>query len=221
MQAGGNITVTKDDGSQAAALNRKSTNGTLPALDALRFYTEFANPAKSTYSWNKAQESARKAFTSGDLAMYAGYASELPIILKQNPNLNFDVARLPQLSGGATQRISTIAKVYALAIPRVAKNPQGAGMVLTALTSKSASTVLSDNIGLPSPRRDLLAVEPEDPLETIFRNSAIMAQSWRDPNPEDTYKIIAKMVESVVSGAQKMSQAIERANRELQVLLKK
>jgi len=219
MQAGGSVTGRGADGRQAASLDKRSPKGSSPAQDALRFYTSFADPTKNTYSWSRAQPQARDAFIAGDLAMYIGYASELTLILAQNPNLNFDVAQLPQLPGGAQSRKSTIARVFALAIPGFARNPQGARTMVGALTTKEASKLLEKSLGLPSPRRDLLATEPTDPLKTTFRNSAIMAQSWRDPNPQATYQIIRKMVESVLTGNQRMSQAIERAQRELRVLL--
>jgi len=219
MQAGGSVVTEDDTGKQISALTKKSSKGTSPAQDALRFYTSFADPAKNTYTWSKAQPQARDAFIAGDLAMYVGYASELTLILAQNPNLNFDVAQLPQLPGAAQARKSTIARVFALAIPKVARNPQGAGQLLNALTAKDASILLEKNLGLPSPRRDLLAIEPTDPLKTTFRNSAIMAQSWRDPDPQATYNIIRKMVESVLMGNERMSQAVNRAQREMHVLL--
>ncbi len=219
MQAGGDVTKLNKDNKQIATLSAKNTDGASPTLNALRFFTEFSNPAKSTYTWSRAQSEARDAFVSGDLAMYLGFASELPLILKQNPNLNFDVSILPQLSGGVGQRLSTIARVYAVTIPKVSKHPQDAGVFITSLISKDASILLEKNIGLPSPRRQLLAKEPTDPLKTTFRNSAIMAKSWRDPDPRKTYDILSKMVETVTTGKKRMSSAIERANRELQVLL--
>jgi len=219
MQAGGSVIKQNLMGAQIAALTNRNTQGTLPAQDALRFFTAFSNPAKSTYTWSKAQPLDRDAFVQGRLAMYVGYASELPLILAQNPNLNFDVAMLPHLPNGNGENLTTYAKVYALSIPLVAQNVYGAEKMLDILTSEQASRILSNSIGLPSPHNRLLATEPKDALKTTFRNSAIMARSWLDPNPEATHNIISKMIEEVSSGQKKMSQAIERANRELQVLL--
>ncbi len=218
-QAGGSILRTNNDGLQVATLTSKNSSGTTPAQDALRFFTEFSNPVKSTYTWSKAQPLDRDAFTRGELAMYIGYASELPLILDQNPNLNFDVARLPYLTNGNGENFTTFARVYALAIPVVSSNPHGASYMLDTLTTEVASDIFSNNIGLPSPHKSLLADEPTDSLKTTFRNSALVARSWLDPNPSQTSAIINKMIESVVSGRQRMSQAIERAQQELQVLL--
>ena len=45
---------------------------TLPGLDAVRFYTDFANPTKEVYTWNENQESSFEAFTNGTTAMMFG-----------------------------------------------------------------------------------------------------------------------------------------------------
>jgi len=218
-QAGGSVVRQAADGSQYSALTERNSRGTLPAQDALRFFTEFSNPAKSTYTWNKARPLDRDAFIQGELAMYIGYASELPLILEQNPNLNFDVAMLPHIAGGTGENLTTFARVYAIAMPKVASNTIGANKILTMFSSESLSKILSKHLGLPSPHNRLLAIEPTDALETTFRNSAIMARSWLDPNPDATYNIISKMINSVSSGEKKMSQAIDRANKELKVLV--
>ena len=153
--------------------------------------------------------------------MYIGYASEFNLIEQQNPNLNFDVAPLPHLSNGQGENLTTFARVYALAIPTVSKNPQDALVIQQILTTEYASSILSDYIGLPSPYNSLLATVPKNATKTTFRNSAIMARSWLDPNPAATYAIIAKMINSVVSGEKRMSEAISRAQKELEVLLSK
>src|SRR3989344_3923552 len=70
-----------------------------PALEALDFYTEFANPAEADYTWNGSFSSARQAFTQGQLVMYIGFASEEPLIRNMNPNLNYVVTALPQARG--------------------------------------------------------------------------------------------------------------------------
>ena len=48
--------------------------GTLPGLDAVRFYTDFANPTKEVYTWNEDQPDSFEAFTNGTTAMFFGYA---------------------------------------------------------------------------------------------------------------------------------------------------
>src|SRR3989344_1564334 len=50
-----------------------------PAVSALDFYTQFSNPTKTYYSWNRSLIDAQTHFASGDSAYYLGFASEFRI----------------------------------------------------------------------------------------------------------------------------------------------
>jgi len=51
-----------------------------PGEEALKFYTDFANPAKEVYSWNSRMPNSLDAFVEGKLAFFFGYSYHLPII---------------------------------------------------------------------------------------------------------------------------------------------
>ncbi len=68
-----------------------------PGLDALRFYTDFANPAKEVYSWNENLDNALDMFVRNKLAMMIGYKYLLPEIKARAPRLHFDVVPIPQI----------------------------------------------------------------------------------------------------------------------------
>ena len=130
MQSGNPI-VFQDSGEVKVSLRDIYNNDATPAESALRFYTEFSNPVKETYSWNKAMPNSKMAFLSGDLAMYFGFASELEDLRSKNPNLNFDVAYLPQTEN--LKNNVTFGKIQALAISRGCQNIVGAFTVITNL----------------------------------------------------------------------------------------
>ena len=69
----------------------QNKDGVRVGESVLRFYTQFADPAKETYSWNKTFQNDKNAFISGKLAFYFGYASEYKDIQQKNPNLRFDI----------------------------------------------------------------------------------------------------------------------------------
>ena len=75
LQAGGTLTRYDDTGRLLSSILTKSPDGTNAAETALRFYTEFADPSKADYSWNRSLPDARAAFAAGNLALYIGYAS--------------------------------------------------------------------------------------------------------------------------------------------------
>lgn len=189
-----------------------------PAVSAVRFYTEFSNPIKNVYSWNRSLENSRDAFIAGDLAVYFGFASEVHEITKQNPNLNYEVSEVPQVTGGA--RRLNYANVTGLAIPNAARNKAGALFLANVLSGYEAQTKFSEWTSLPPVRRDLLALPQETVYWSTVYNAALISKVWHDPAPDSTYEIFKRMVESVSTGATDVNSAVHQASQELDNLLK-
>lgn len=214
----GNPIVFQDENEMKVSLRDIYSNDSTPAESALRFYTEFSNPIKETYSWNKAMANSKMAFLSGDLAIYFGFASELEDLKMKNPNLNFDVAYLPQTEN--LKNNVTFGKMQALAISRNCKNIVGAFAVVTNLVKDKTLIYLNEMTGLPPVTRALLAQGTDDPNQEIFYESALSAKAFLDPEEKETDLIFQDMVESVVSGQRKISDAISWASGELGELIK-
>ena len=70
-----------------------------PGVDAIRFYTDFANPTKDVYSWNKTLPNSLDMFVQGNLAIMFGYSYDAPIIKARAPKLNFGIKEFPQIEG--------------------------------------------------------------------------------------------------------------------------
>lgn len=217
VQSGNPIVVGSENGLQSV-LDNKFNFTMVPAESAVRFYTEFSNPVKSVYSWNKALPNSKQLFSAGDLAVYFGFASEFSGIVRANPNLNFDIAILPQLRDANTR--VTYGRINAFAIPRSSKNPNKAFIIANTLTSANASAFYSSISGLPPARRDLLAVEQTEAVSSVFYDSAIISKAWLDPDNTQTKIIFKNMIESVTSGRADLSEAVSTASAELNLLLK-
>jgi ABC-type glycerol-3-phosphate transport system substrate-binding protein len=218
LQTGNPIIGRTANGQFVSALTERFDFLEPPALAALRFYTEFSNPVKSVYSWNRALPNARTSFASGDLAIYFGFASEYALLRSTNPNLNFDVAAFPR-SRDADRPI-TFGNVMGFAIPRGATDANAAFEVAQALTENPQIAHFSELTGLPPVRRDLLAEVPSDSIGPVFYGSALAARSWIDPNPEATNGIYQRMIESTTSGRARLNEAIDTAHAELNNLLR-
>lgn len=188
-----------------------------PVQAAINFFTQFANPAKDIYSWNRSLPRSQDRFVAGDLAMYFGFASEADDIREKNPNLNFDVAPIPQSRNGELRK--TFGKMTGLAISRNAKNTLGAFETINILTSREVIEVLNEVTGLPPVRRDLLQPDPSDPYETVFFTSALWADGILDINKSESEKILQSMIESVSTGRLGVSEAVSRAENEIIQLL--
>lgn len=213
---GNPIITPNDQGRLVATLTETGGAATPPAESALRFYTEFADPVKSVYSWNRSQKNSQQAFLSGTLAVYFGRASEVFRIREANPNLNFDIAPYPTVRGGF---VAIPAELHALSIPRGARNPQGALQVAVVLAGAQTQTSLVEISGLPSVRRDVLSVSPENPYEAVFQSSALNAFAFRDPDPTATDAIFGSMIENISSGRLSISEALRSGQSELNALL--
>lgn len=216
MQAGGSITARDQAGNLVTALSPRTGETTQSTVSALRFYTKYADPSMPDYTWNRSLQDARKAFAAGDLALYVGYASEEPILMRMNPNLNFAVAAVPQIRGAS--RYVVAGRVYALAIPRTSKNSQGAMTVAFDIGASDFAKALSKAIGIPSARRDVLS-QPADGNDNLYNKQAIIVRSWIDPDPVKTSSIFQDMIENTVSGATLVTEAVTRADQEMAHLL--
>ena len=229
LQAGSPITAKDSTGRLRPALVARAGDRLQAAESALRFYTEFADSSKVSYSWSRALPESRAAFAAGDLALYIGYASEKPIIARMNPNLNFAVGFMPQVrstgSEAGSQRAVDVARVYALATTRSTKNVQGAFTVASTLAGTDISLAFSTVYGIPSARRDVLtppggSLEGEELFrfgseQDLFNKQAIISRAWSDPDPDRTNEVFRAMIENVTTGALRLSEAVQRANQEM------
>lgn len=218
MQAGDFVTNRNASGLLEATLGGKPGNASVPpASEALRFYTDFANPSKVTYSWNRSLPNSYAAFISGETAAYFGLASEYRSIAERNPNLRFGVALLPQLQGASAK--ITSGNITGLAVARGAKNPAGALAAAQKLTSAAAAAAAAQQLELPPARRDVGTDTSGSAAASVFVQSALMARSWADPNKAATDELFKVMIESVTSGRSSPEQAVFEAAAALRQLL--
>jgi len=214
VPSGAGFAVTLEAGDDQAL---ESDPSEASSLSVVRFFTEFADPLKPQYSWNRSLPESREVFSRGDLAVYFGFASELELLRAKNPNLNFDVAFFPQLDNALTKAV--FGRVYAAAAVKHTRSPSQTFKVLGLLASRENVLTLSQMTRLPPARRDLLAVRPADDYQYVFYDAALVSKGWYDPNPEGTKAVFRKMVESVTSGRLRISDALRRAAGEITKLL--
>lgn len=216
MQAGGAITQGTP-GNYTVTLQDSFNLPEAPALSTLRFYTEFANPARTLYSWNRSLPLSEQAFLAGDVALYPGFASELYTLRQKNPNLNYDIAMLPQVRD-ATEEI-TFGRMYALAAMRQSPNVGAIFNAIGLLTTPGVLSIWENETGLPPVRRDMLAREPSDAFRSVFYDSALIAEGFLDPDPRETANIFQTMVEDVTSGRSNMNTAVREADERMSRLI--
>ncbi len=211
----GNPILSEKSGVYSSTLDKSVSNFNLPSI--LKFYTDFADPNSSVYSWNKSFPNSDDTFSREDLAFYFGYASELQSLVNKNPNQNFFVADFPQIKNSTFK--ATGARVTGIAISSFSKNFNTAFTAASLMATSNFASKYALATGVAPARRDLLAVKPQDAYSPTFYNSALYAKSWLDPSSKDTDNIFRGMVDSVLSGNLSTVESIRDASSKLQLLL--
>ncbi len=216
MLQSGSAMVREDRNRYEVKLNRSLVDEqATPLATSLQFYTSFSNSNSPLYSWNRSLPNDQSAFIAGDLAMYFGFGSEVKNIAAKNPNLNFDVALVPQGSNATVRR--TYGDLIGFAIPRASTNKAGALAVSQILTDSQTGGVLSTSLGLTPARRDSLSRGDLNQYEQITFESAIISRTWLDPNSATSDDIFSIMVEDVVSNRTNVNDAANDADSRLRL----
>jgi len=200
------------------ALNDNLSNGVSPVEQIVNFFLEFSNPSNESYSWNRSLPNSFDMFTGGKLAFYIGYGSELFKIESINPNLSFDVAMIPQTKG--TNLTRTYGEMHTMVINKNSKNLAGVFGLTALINDPVFLKNLAVNTSLPTMNRTLLNEKPTDPYLSTFFNSAIVARSWLDPDRDQTNSILKEMIENSLSNKLSVSDAIDKANSQLEIIVR-
>lgn len=212
LQSGTPI-INEKDGIYSSALGGYFGSTIMPGEAALTFFTQFTNPSSDYYTWNRSLPSSLNMFLGGQLAIYFAPASEINSIQIKNPNLNFDVASIPQARD--TKKKTVFGRMYSASISKQSKDITSSFALINALIEPNAIKAIETSTNLPPVRRDLLSVSPSLAYKTVFYESALISQTWLDPNRSASSNIFSNMVESITSGKSRVNEAVTRADAEL------
>ncbi|MCU0678401.1 MAG: extracellular solute-binding protein [Candidatus Pacebacteria bacterium] len=197
IQGGSSLVVDAGEGKYSVLLNQSADRGRTPLEAAVTFYTNFASPSNPLYSWNRARPLDRDAFLSEDLILYFGKGSEARGIAAQNPNLNFDIAEVPQGATASVRR--TYGTFYGLSLLRSANNKQGAFLAMQLVGGVDFAREFSGYLDMAPAHRASLASGSSDTYGRIIYSSTIVARGWLAPAPARVDTIFTQMVEDVLA----------------------
>lgn len=176
-----------------------------PLTSSLRFYSEFANPAKSTYTWSQLLPDAQEQFLAEKLAMYIGYSDEDTIMRAKNPRLDFGVKFLPQTKGNVIP--VTGMKLYGIATLNRSSNLTTALTVQALLSGSQYGPVIASIAGGFSPLK--YVIEQSTNLNPEYRKSLLLARGWYDISESTSERFVQNMISDVLSGRRNISEAAE------------
>ena len=217
MQAGNPIVSESTGGRYVSSLDQTTPGYPLGAV--LQFYTDFANPIKDVYSWNRSLPVSRDYFSAENLAFYFGYASEFRSLVNKNPNQNFLVAPVPQIRGANFKLTS--GHVMGIAISSQSKNFNTALTAASLMATSNFAARFAPALGMVPVRRDLIQTIPTDSYSPVFYSSALYAKAWLDPSSIDTDNIFRGMTEKVLSNTMSFEDSVRDASAKMGLLLLK
>ena len=166
----------------------------VPLTTATRFFTEFSDPTKSTYSWNQYSGNADDKFVAEKLAMYIGYSGELNTLRARNPRAEFEMTFLPQTRNYNT--FTTGARMYAIATLRTSKNVTASLNVEAQFAGGGISPALSAIVGgVPA----LRAYATTPGLSDVISRSMLVARGWYDSFFRDSTTYTASMLSDIIN----------------------
>ncbi len=192
----------------------------VPGVEALRFYTDFANPGKEVYSWNKTLNNSLDMFIDGKLAMIFGYSYHVPIIKARAPKLNFRISKLPQIDGNAKQ--INYANYWTEVVSKKSIASDVAWDFIQFAASPDIVRSYLATVKKPTALKALIAEQLEDPEIGVFAEQVLTAQSWYKGNDAIlTEKIMGEMVEKAIAGQGSLEAIIGNAASKVQQTINK
>ncbi len=182
-----------------------------PGMEAVRFFSDFANPAKEVYSWNSELDNSLKRFIDGKLGIFFGYSYHLPIIQGQAPKLNMGVAKFPQIEGNPGE--ANVANYWVETVSNKSKYQNEAWDFVQFMTTKPEQVKLYlDKTKHPTALRSLINEQLENPDLKVFASQLLIAKSWyRGRDFISAEKAINEMVDAVVANPERLEDIVNVA----------
>jgi len=200
----------------------------IPSERAIIFYTEFSDIKKEKYVWNCEQKEAIKSFANGKTAMFIGYNYQIKNLLALNPDLNYDVSKIPQLEN------STIINFSNVWTPVISKNnnclvkpaelsdeidcSKIAWSFLSFAAEKENSEIYLNSTGKTAARKDLISEQIDlDNKISVFASQAETAISYNKFD-DKIDGILVEMIDEICLERERMNEIVEEAVEKIESL---
>lgn len=195
---------------------KSATEGTFPTLNALQFYTDFANPTKKVYTWNETYKSSFDAFANGKTAMFLGYSYHIPLLRTASPKLNFGISTIPQISQSEDIQKVNFANYWVESVASSTEHPDWAWDFLLFETNAQHVGSYLNKAKRPAAQRSLIETQLEDEDLGPFAEQTLTARSWYNGKDVGTAETAIKdMINAILTGASDPEDAIDIAARKV------
>jgi ABC-type glycerol-3-phosphate transport system substrate-binding protein len=200
---------------------------TAPGLDALLYYTAFANPTKLVFTWNNEQPDSLEAFLQGRTAYFFGYSYHLPIIKARAPRINLSVTGIPHIAAALDPSTGTVvgsdiiegtqaiainyANLWLEVVSERTKYPNETWALVHFMATKTpvVKQVLTA-ASKPTALRNLVAEQLQDPQLKVFAAQLLTSRTWyRGRNPEAAEQAFHELIDTVITGQIDVGRALQ------------
>ncbi len=147
--------------------------------------------------------------------MYGYYYTKADV-LQKSPNLNFDVAPVPQPN--LDQNSVNFANYWGLAVSKQSKASDYSWALIKSMVSKDSLNSYYQRHKLPASRKDLIAGQINDAEVGDFANANLTAKSFYKADQPKVDSIITSMIDGVVLHGQSVSEALSTAAQQVSAL---
>ncbi|MBI4713664.1 extracellular solute-binding protein [Candidatus Uhrbacteria bacterium] len=187
------------------------SGGSILAEDAVRFYTDFANPLKQVYTWNSKQPNSFDAFVNGKAAFFFGYSYHAPLIKAASPKLNFSISSVPQIEGGKTVNF---ANYWVETISKTTDFSDWAWNFIQFATKKDQVTSYIEKAKRPTALRALINTQIESETLSTFAAQTLTAKSWyKGSDAQATEQAFLDLIDAALSGSDLQKELIIAQNK--------
>lgn len=183
-----------------------------PGIEAVDFYTSFANPNSENYTWNSDSDYSTDAFANGRSAFLYGYSYTRAQIDAKAPNLNYDVAPVPQYD--LSQPNVNFASYFGEVVSKASVDRKTRDAAWDFLKFATGSKVLDNYYAKdkqPSSRRDLIELQTQDLEIGVFAHANLTAKSFYKVDEQKFDALIGDVIENILFRGQKTSSALSKA----------
>lgn len=179
-------------------------------INALNFYTKFANPISPAFTWSDSFGYSLDSFSVGDTAIMFNYGYQAPYLRDKNPFLNFRV--IPMLQPDDRSQEVNYANYWGLAMTVAAQNKLVAQDFIIKITTDP--TIAERYLTItkrPPALRSLINKYINDPEIGTFARQALTARSWPQIDSVEIDKAFSEMISAVLTNRLSSQRAIEEA----------
>jgi len=181
--------------------NTASGQALYTGRQALKFYTDFANPQKNHYSWNKKQQQAWLAFANNKVGMMFDYYSRREDLLNRNPELDYNFAAFPQIKDAEPEEKKVIARFWFHGVTNNADNHIWSWKLVQELSRQKAYSSKRErtdrNLGEVQGRR------------TFYAQGYMARTVYKGKSPDEFNQIFQNMITNVNNGSHDIRTAVD------------